>query len=112
MKKLYAFLLPFLLIAGLSSAQTRFWVGAPGANWNNTANWSATSGGAGGASVPGGTNDVVFNSNASVNIDLASITISSLLVTGGSKTVALYTATGTSITVSPPTGATYGLKVD
>lgn len=41
----------------------RFWVGGSGA-WDetNTANWSTTPGGAGGASVPTGTDDVYFGS--------------------------------------------------
>ena len=34
------------------SAASRFWVGPDGASWNNIANWSATVGGASGASVP------------------------------------------------------------
>jgi hypothetical protein len=41
----------------------RFWVGGSG-TWNasNTTNWSATSGGPGGASVPGTADDVYFDS--------------------------------------------------
>ena len=41
----------------------RYWRGGAG-TWNssNTANWSTTSGGAGGASVPGSADDVIFNS--------------------------------------------------
>ena len=41
---------------------TRYWVGGNG-NWDaTTTHWSATSGGAGGASVPTSVDDVVFNS--------------------------------------------------
>jgi fibronectin-binding autotransporter adhesin len=35
-----------------SHAANRFWVASAGSNWNNTANWSNVSGGAGGFSVP------------------------------------------------------------
>ena len=44
----------------------RYWVGGSG-NWTetNTANWSATSGGAGGASVPTKTNSVFWDNNSS-----------------------------------------------
>lgn len=44
----------------------RYWVGGTG-TWNstNTANWSATSGGAGGASVPTSVDNVFFNSASS-----------------------------------------------
>jgi hypothetical protein len=43
----------------------RFWVGGSG-TWSttNTTNWSATSGGAGGASVPGAADDVTIDGNS------------------------------------------------
>ena len=49
----------------------RYWVASTASNWNNTANWSTTSGGAGGASVPGSSDDVIFDSNGSgsCNVD-------------------------------------------
>lgn len=47
----------------------RYWVGGSG-TWNsvNTANWSATSGGAGGASVPTSADDVYFNSASNATL--------------------------------------------
>lgn len=44
---------------------TRYWVGGNG-NWDaaTTTNWSATSGGAGGASAPTATDDVVFDTGS------------------------------------------------
>ena len=36
-----------------ASAAPRFWVNGAGGEFNDSANWSTTSGGAGGASVPG-----------------------------------------------------------
>ncbi len=43
-----------ILFSGTSLGQAaqRFWVGPPGGLWSNPANWSATSGGPGGAGVP------------------------------------------------------------
>lgn len=41
----------------------RYWVAATEANWTDTANWSATSGGSGGASVPGSSDNVYFDGN-------------------------------------------------
>jgi hypothetical protein len=38
----------------------RHWLGVDG-NWNNTANWAATDGGAGGQTVPGASDDVYIN---------------------------------------------------
>lgn len=44
---------------------TRYWVGGAG-TWNstNTTNWSTSSGGAGGASVPTAADDVIFDTNS------------------------------------------------
>jgi len=41
----------------------RFWVSPLTDNWDSTANWSLSSGGAGGASVPGSTDTAVFDGN-------------------------------------------------
>jgi hypothetical protein len=52
----------------------RYWVGSGSQAWNNTANWSATSGGAGGVSFPTGSDDVYFDANSNLaankNIDI------------------------------------------
>jgi len=53
----------------------RYWLGAD-TDWNNTANWSLTSGGAGGASVPGASDVAIFDGNGTgnctVNVDVGS----------------------------------------
>ena len=79
--------LPILLIFFTEhiSAAARFWVAAGSSNWNNTANWSATSGGAGGASVPVIGDDVNFD-----NGGLGSCTID-IPVSVKTITVTLYT---------------------
>ena len=41
----------------------RYWRGGSG-SWNTTTNWSATSGGAGGASVPTSADNVIFDTNS------------------------------------------------
>src|SRR5450631_194872 len=51
----------FLFQSFNASAANRFWVSAVASNWNNTANWSNVSGGAGGFSVPGVGDAVIFN---------------------------------------------------
>jgi hypothetical protein len=56
----------------------RYWVGVTNQNWNNTGNWSATSGGGSGASFPTVADDVFFDANSNlavnknVNINVAS----------------------------------------
>lgn len=49
----------------------RYWVGGAG-DWTDTAHWSTTSGGSGGASVPGISDDVYFDGNSG---GLASVTL-------------------------------------
>lgn len=56
----------------------RYWVGGTG-NWSSTARWSASSGGASGASVPRSHDDVVFDSSSNATDYTATIDT----VTGG-----------------------------
>ena len=45
------------------SSQTYYWVGN-GGNWNDAANWSTSSGGAGGAGIPTAAIDVIMDNNS------------------------------------------------
>jgi len=89
----------------------RYWVGGTG-NWDNTAKWSTTSGGAGGASVPVAADAVIFNTNSNsstadftvsfptgVVAVCASITCSSSSVLDSTATFDFLSSTGT-LTVS------------
>jgi len=58
----------------------RYWVGGTG-NWSDTARWSLTSGGPGGASVPRSHDDVVFNSGSNATAYTATVNT----VTGGAR---------------------------
>ena len=49
----------------------RYWVAAGGGDWTTTANWSATSGGSGGASVPVAADNVFFDLNRTGTITSA-----------------------------------------
>ncbi|MCG3167814.1 MAG: hypothetical protein POELPBGB_03609 [Bacteroidia bacterium] len=49
------------------SAANRFWITTASTDWNNTANWSTTSGGTGGASVPGSSDIAKFDGNGTGN---------------------------------------------
>jgi hypothetical protein len=69
----------------------RYWVGGTG-NWSDTAKWSTTSGGAGGASVPGSTDDVYFDANSSagaftVSIESTSRSCNNFIASGLSGTM-------------------------
>ena len=67
MKKIYILtILMFIISAGF--AATRYWVGGAAGNWNTTASWSASSGGAGGASVPVAGDAVFFDNGLTVAV--------------------------------------------
>src|SRR5687768_6712738 len=74
MKRFYLVLI-LAVITQISFAQSRFWIATTSGNWNDPANWSATSGGAGGATVPTTGNLAVFNGvgggNGNCNLDVA-----------------------------------------
>jgi hypothetical protein len=62
----------------------RYWVARTASNWNNSANWSTTSGGRGGAGVPGATDAVTFDFNGQggctidVPVNIQQLTVSFL----------------------------------
>ena len=73
----------------------RFWVTGGTGNWNSTTNWSATSGGASGASVPGSADTAAFDASSgsgTVTLDI-SPTIQTLTCTGFTGTLAFGTNT-------------------
>jgi hypothetical protein len=78
-------LLGFFLLPTLSTnAANRFWVSSAASNWNNTANWSNTSGGPGGFSVPTAADNVTFNNVRVGNCTIdAPVNIQNITVTGG-----------------------------
>lgn len=81
------------LVAAPAAAADRFWVKASGTgNWSDTANWSTTSGGTGGASVPGASDRAIFNNARSGNCTIdATVNIAGMLV--GQDTTTKYTGT-------------------
>lgn len=78
-------LLTAVLFASSSPTRAaRYWVARGSSNWNNTANWSTTSGGRGGASVPGPTDVVTFDFNGEGNCTIdVSVSIQQLTVSLG-----------------------------
>jgi hypothetical protein len=91
MKRLYL-LIAFALVTQFSVAQSRFWIATTAGNWNDPANWSATSGGAGGASVPTTGNLAVFNGtggrNGNCTLDVAP-TVGGITINGYTGTINL-----------------------
>lgn len=49
----------------------RYWISDVAANWNDAANWSTSSGGAGGASVPGSSDLAIFDAQGTGNCRLS-----------------------------------------
>lgn len=69
----------------LSKAQdTLYWTGASDSQWSNAANWSASSGGPGGAGVPDGSTVTVFDENGTADCHVGGDgSAGTLDVTGG-----------------------------
>lgn len=61
------FLLLFFLTGLSAHAAKRYWVAATASTWNSTANWSSSSGGAGGSSVPTSSDTAYFDGNGTGN---------------------------------------------
>ena len=81
-----------------TQAANRFWVSATPSNWNNTANWSNVSGGAGGFSVPVAGDAVTFNNvrrgncTIDITVNILSLTINAGYtgtITQGAHTIAI-----------------------
>ena len=85
MARAYRILLPAIFsILSHQLFAARYWVATTASNWNNTANWATTSGGRGGASVPGAADPVNFdfNGRGSCSIDVP-VNIQKLTVSFG-----------------------------
>lgn len=52
----------------------RFWIGGTG-NWNDTAHWSTSSGGASGASVPSSSDNAIFDANSNTTAYTVTINV-------------------------------------
>jgi hypothetical protein len=73
----------------------RFWVTGGTGNWNDTSNWSATSGGASGASVPGSSDAALLDASSgagTVTLDISPV-IQTLNCSGFTGTLAFGTNT-------------------
>ena len=86
--KLFTLLFICFIAIANSYAVSRYWVGGATGTWDatNTTCWSTTSGGANGASVPGATDDVIFdnsagNANPTVYLLGGTITVNSITFT-------------------------------
>lgn len=85
MRRLVHFTILLLFFSTGALAQARYWV-APGAsgNFSDAANWSLSSGGAGGAGAPTTTQTAIFDGGSSANCQLniaGTLTLSSLQTT-------------------------------
>ncbi len=85
-----------------------YWVGANGGSWNNSANWSAVSGGTGGAGVPTITDTAIFDASATstANID-TNIVVGNIKINSG-YTGAITEATSSTITMTGTTTVSTG----
>lgn len=76
----------FIWCIGISSlsAADRYWVSSGASGWSSSANWSTSSGGAGGASVPGAADRAIFNGGGvgDCQLDIA-VSVKGVLIQAG-----------------------------
>lgn len=96
----------------------RFFVGDVDADFNDAGNWAATSGGAGGASIPGVADDVFFDANSpdcdlDVNPNVLSVDFTAYInEIDGLVAAIFFVGSGGAILVSTATYTTFELKVE
>lgn len=69
---------------------SRFWLGATSDDWSDTDNWSTTSGGTNGASVPTSSDDVTFDANGN----------NACTITGDQEAASIRVSTGYTATIA------------
>jgi hypothetical protein len=73
-----------LALSGDLNAAKRYWISSSPAYWNNTANWSLSSGGGSGASVPSSSDTAYFDGNGVANDTIdATVNIKRLDISAG-----------------------------
>lgn len=96
-------LLALLFVHADTFAAKRYWIAGSAAYWNNTANWSTSSGGGSGASVPGASDTAYFDGNGTgndtfdINVSVRRIDVAagySGTIVQGNKTLTLGTGGG------------------
>ena len=74
-KLLFSVVLTSIFFGTDLQAANRYWIAASTGSWSNTANWSTSSGGAGGASVPGSADVAYFNAGGLGDCNLDATTV-------------------------------------
>jgi len=94
MKKLIFITLIIFIYSLNTAAADRYWISSSSSNWNNTANWSTSSGGASGASVPGSSDVVYFDANGTGECTLdMNATVDAVNMSAGTLSTSTYTFT-------------------
>ena len=94
--KLYRLSLTVLLILFtlFTQAANRYWIASAASNWNNVANWSTSSGGAGGASIPGFSDIVYFDANGTGTCTLdVNASVDAVIMSAGTLNTSTFTFT-------------------
>jgi hypothetical protein len=104
MRKYHLILFLIFFLAGLSGidAASRYWIATTSVTWNNSANWSTSSGGGGGASVPGSSDLAIFDGTGGANgnctidavVNVAGFSISGYIgtISQGANTITIGTS--------------------
>jgi hypothetical protein len=112
MKTKFALICSLVVLTISATAANRYWVGPSFTStndWSTSSNWSATSGGSGGASVPGASDIAYFDTNKGPCALSANVTVGGLILSGAFasiidiKVYTLTVSTSSSATLSKGT---------
>ncbi|MBN2465906.1 hypothetical protein JXD38_09840, partial [candidate division WOR-3 bacterium] len=102
--------MPLLFGGSVAQAADRYWVAASAGDWSSSANWSATSGGAGGATVPESGDKAFFDGGGAGNCTIdASVTVDRIEVSSLYSGVVVQAAGVTTMTGSLVVNGTFRL---
>ena len=107
--KLFRLSLTVLLtiVSLFALAADRYWIASSVSNWNNTANWSTTWGGASGASVPGFSDIVYFDANGTGTCTLdVNASVDAVNMSAGTLNTSTFTFTISGTSYSTFSGGT------
>lgn len=83
-RKVHCLIFLLLAINFSSRAANRYWVGPSSSSWHSTSNWSNTSGGSGGFSIPGSTDVAIFDGGSTANCAINSgVEVLGILINNG-----------------------------
>src|SRR5579871_878407 len=109
--KYFLCFISLVIFSSRADAATYYWIASSSGNWSNPANWSLSSGGAGGAGIPGAGDAVTFDGvggrNGNCAVDFSPVSVTSFTISGYTGSVSI-SGTLTTVSASVTSGGVSG----